>query len=117
MNCQYCENDIPSGATKCPACGAPAPAVPPPAPQAQPQAAAGSIHAGYEPKNYTAYLLLGIFLGALGVHNFYAGYTRNGVIQLLITICSCGYLGIVSWIWAIVEVCTVKVDANKIPMK
>ena len=32
--------------------------------------------------------LLGIFLGSLGIHNFYLGYTGKAVAQLLITILS-----------------------------
>ncbi|MBQ3218003.1 MAG: TM2 domain-containing protein [Akkermansia sp.] len=27
------------------------------------------------PKSRLAYILLGVFLGSLGIHNFYAGYT------------------------------------------
>lgn len=47
--------------------------------------------------------LLGIFLGALGVHNFYLGYTGKAVGQLLITILSCGVLSFVSGIWGLIE--------------
>jgi len=47
--------------------------------------------------------LLGIFLGSLGVHNFYLGYTGKAVAQLLITILSCGTLSIVSGIWGLIE--------------
>lgn len=55
--------------------------------------------------------LLGIFLGAFGVHNFYLGYTAKAVIQLVCTIVglvlSCIGIGafIVSGIsiWAFVE--------------
>lgn len=47
--------------------------------------------------------LLGIFLGALGVHNFYLGYTGKAVGQLLITILSCGILSFVSAIWGLIE--------------
>lgn len=128
MNCPYCENVIPPGETKCPACGAPAPAVntaPPPPPQAPaaPPPPPGYPPPGYpqapayEAKSHTAFLLLGIFLGQLGVHNFYAGYTVKGIIQLAITLCTCGYGCVVSWIWALIEVCTVKVDSRNIPMK
>ena len=47
--------------------------------------------------------LLGIFLGAFGVHNFYLGYTNKGIAQLLMTLLSCGMLGVVSEIWGIIE--------------
>jgi TM2 domain-containing membrane protein YozV len=47
--------------------------------------------------------LLGIFLGAFGVHNFYLGNTGKAVAQLLITILSLGILAIVSEIWALIE--------------
>ena len=47
--------------------------------------------------------LLGIFLGAFGVHNFYLGYTGKAVAQLLITLLSCGFLSFVSAIWGLIE--------------
>ena len=37
-------------------------------------------------KNRLTALLLGFFLGGLGIHNFYLGYTQRGVAQLLLTI-------------------------------
>ena len=47
--------------------------------------------------------LLGIFLGGLGVHNFYLGFTGKAVAQLLITALSCGTLGVVSSVWGLIE--------------
>lgn len=47
--------------------------------------------------------LLGIFLGAFGVHNFYLGYTGKAVAQLLITILSCGFLAFASSLWGLIE--------------
>ncbi len=47
--------------------------------------------------------LLGIFLGSLGVHNFYLGYTGKAIAQLLISLLSCGTLAIASEIWGLVE--------------
>ena len=47
--------------------------------------------------------LFGIFLGALGVHNFYLGYTSKGLAQLLISVLSCGILSFISGIWGFVE--------------
>lgn len=40
--------------------------------------------------------LLGIFLGTLGVHNFYLGYTGKATAQLPITVLSCSILSVVS---------------------
>ncbi len=34
--------------------------------------------------------LLGIFLGVLGIHKFYLGYTKEGVTTLLISLLTCG---------------------------
>ena len=47
--------------------------------------------------------LLGIFLGGLGVHNFYLGYTGKAVAQLLISLLSCGFLAWASAIWGLIE--------------
>lgn len=47
--------------------------------------------------------LLGIFLGALGIHNFYLGYTGKAIAQLLISVLSCGMLSPISGIWGLVE--------------
>src|SRR5699024_6971797 len=47
--------------------------------------------------------LLGIFLGAFGVHRFLLGYTTIGIIQVCITVLSCGMLSWVSGIWGLVE--------------
>ena len=67
-------------------------------------------------KSKVAFVLPGVLLGSPGIHNFYAGRTKQGVIQLLITLLSFGTLSLVSWIWAIVDVCTVNADANGVPM-
>lgn len=56
-----------------------------------------------EQKSKLAGGLFGIFLGALGVHNFYLGYTGKAVAQLLISILSCGVLSWVSALWGLIE--------------
>lgn len=63
-------------------------------------------------KSRTTYIVLGIFLGFFGVHNFYSGYTGRAVGQLCLTVLTLGYLGIVSWIWAIIEICIVDKDST-----
>ena len=70
-----------------------------------------------QPKERTVYILLGVFLGALGIHNFYAGYTNKGITQLLITLIA-GWLilpYIAVTIWSIIEACTVTKDSKGIP--
>jgi TM2 domain-containing membrane protein YozV len=79
----------------------------------QGQHAAGSVTRYYPaPKTRVIFVLLGIFLGIFGVHNFYAGYVKKGTIQLCVTLLTCFYGAIASWIWAIVEICTVGKDAE-----
>lgn len=36
--------------------------------------------------------LLGIFLGGLGIHKFYLGYNKEGLIMILCSVLSCGFL-------------------------
>ena len=47
--------------------------------------------------------LFAFFLGGLGVHNFYLGYTGKAVAQLLISVLSCGILSPISAIWGLIE--------------
>jgi TM2 domain-containing membrane protein YozV len=69
----------------------------------------------YEPrKSRVVFVLLAVFLGAFGGHNFYAGYVKKAVIQLCITLFSCFTWSFVSWIWAIVEACIVNRDDDGI---
>ncbi len=42
--------------------------------------------------------ILGILLGGLAIHKFYLGYTKEGIIQIIITICTCGAGGIIGLI-------------------
>ncbi|MDO5472156.1 MAG: NINE protein [Akkermansia sp.] len=67
------------------------------------------------PKSRLAYILLALFLGGLGIHNFYAGYKGKAIAQLLITVVSLGYLSIISGIWALVDIFIVKQDADGTP--
>jgi TM2 domain-containing membrane protein YozV len=64
-------------------------------------------------KSRVDYILLGIFLGALGVHNFYAGYKKRALIQLSISVGTLFFGAIAVWLWALVEICTVDRDANR----
>jgi len=76
--------------------GAFPPIAPPPAPFGVPPvnpAAKSRLAAG----------LFGVLLGALGIHNFYLGYTGRGIAQLLISVLTCGWLAPVAWIWGLIE--------------
>ena len=46
--------------------------------------------------------ILGILLGAFGVHKFYLGYTKEGIIQLVIGVLTCGFGGIIGLIEGII---------------
>lgn len=59
--------------------------------------------------------LLGIFLGSIGVHNFYLGNTGKAIAQLLISVLSCGTLAAASGIWGLIEgimILTGKIDKD-----
>ena len=65
-------------------------------------------------KTRGVYVVLALFLGCLGVHNFYADRIGVGVAQLLITLLL-GWL-IIPWIavalWCVIEACVVTADAR-----
>ena len=50
------------------------------------QPAYGQPFAAGAPKQWIVAVLLAFFLGTLGIHNFYLGYTTKGIIQLVLTI-------------------------------
>lgn len=110
MYCWHCGNQIPEQAVICVRCGVGTirtPGVPFTAPGAGPYA--------LPPKSRVVYVLLAIFLGAFGIHNFYAGHTNHGLIQLLVSLFTCGFVGWVMWIWALLEAATVTTDAQGFP--
>lgn len=61
--------------------------------------------------------LLGIFLGGLGVHNFYLGYTGKGIAQILLSLCFGA-----GAIWGLIEgimilTGSINKDAKGVPLK
>ncbi len=56
--------------------------------------------------------LLGIFLGGLGIHNFYLGYTKKAVIQLVISLLTGGLAGIWGFIEGILILCGKKITTD-----
>ena len=69
--------------------------------QAYGQPAYGQPFAAGAPKQWIVALLVAFFLGALGIHNFYLGYTTKGIIQLILTITVIG--APIAAIWAFIE--------------
>lgn len=67
-----------------------------------------------QPKNRTTFIVLGALLGAFGAHNFYAGHYKKAIAQLAITVVTVGFGSPMSWIWAIIDVCTVNKDKRGI---
>ncbi len=104
--CPNCGAQTTPGAVVCTQCGV---------------ALAQPIPAG-EQKSKIAAGLLGIFLGGVGVHNFYLGYTGKAVAQLLIAVLTCGIGATVTSIWGLVEgimilTGSIDKDAKGIPLK
>lgn len=107
---QYCGNcgtELAPGAAVCMSCG-----------YAVQQAAVASPDA----KSKMTAGLLGIFLGSLGIHNFYLGYKGKALAQLLISLLSCGFLAVASEIWGLIEgimilTGSINTDANGNPLK
>ena len=70
--------------------------------------------------------LLGVFLGGLGIHNFYLGKTNRALVQLLVSliggVLTCGLAAIAMEIWGLVEgimilAGSITVDGNGVPLK
>lgn len=104
--CPNCGKETVEGANVCMSCGHALEATVDPAVQKSKMAAG----------------LLGIFLGGLGVHNFYLGYTGKAVAQLLISVLSCGFLAAASSIWGLVEgimilTGSINKDGKGVPLK
>jgi hypothetical protein len=73
---------------------------------------AAPVPALQEPKKRTTFIMLGALLGAFGAHNFYAGYHKKGGIQLAITLLTLGFGSPMSWMWAVIDICTVNSDSR-----
>jgi TM2 domain-containing membrane protein YozV len=79
-------------------------------PYGQPQGYGQPAYGMADPqaKSKLAAGLLGIFLGPFGVHRFYLGFTKIGVIQLVLSLVTCGLAGI----WGFIEGILYLVGAN-----
>ena len=74
------------------------------------------------PKQWMVALLLGVFLGGFGIHNFYLGYTTRGIIQLVLTITVFG--APITGVWVLIELIMILMrsgsyayDAQGVPLQ
>lgn len=107
--CPNCGTGVTPDSTVCIACGQPLNAASPNTFGGNP-AVSGT-------KSKMAAGLLGIFLGTFGVHNFYLGFTKKAIIQIVVSLCTCGIGG---W-WGVIEgimiLCgSINTDANGNPL-
>lgn len=61
--------------------------------------------------------LLGLFLGAYGIHNFYLGNAGRGVAQIIVTLITCGVGGLWGFIEGILILCgNINTDSDGNPL-
>lgn len=119
MFCGNCGTELVEGARHCSNCGAPVGSA------EKTHETSGPITSNDGRKSKLAAGLFGIFLGSLGVHNFYLGYTMKGVIQLILLILgfiTCGITSAIAGIWGLVEgililAGNISADANGVPLR
>lgn len=108
MFCKSCGKQVADDAVICASCGA---------------QVGGAMNT--EAKSKIAAGLLGIFLGAFGVHRLYLGFNTIGIIQLVLGalgFVTCGITSAISGIWGLVEgililVGQIPTDANGVPLR
>lgn len=69
-------------------------------------------------KSKLAAVLLCYFLGSIGMHDFYLGNNKNGIIKIVLTLCT----GIGGTIWSLYDLIrlmtdAVNTDANGVALK
>ena len=105
--CTNCGQQIEDGQTQCMSCGNVIGTAQPQTSNPNPNnGAPNQAPNGYQPKSKLVAGLLGIFIGSLGIHNFYLGYTGKAIAQLLLTCVgwiACGIGPAVASIWGLVE--------------
>lgn len=87
--CPQCGVSLEPGAAVCPICSRPLSAIP--------SALGGSI------RSRTQAGLFGILLGGFGAHNFYLGFKKRALVQLLVSLGTCGLGLIPMTVWGVAE--------------
>ena len=99
--CETCGNKISNNADICTSCGKIFREV---SVQQQKSASKSKVCAG----------ILAIIFGAFGAHNFYLGFTSKAIIQLCLTIISCGLLSFIPAVWGLIEGIIILTDSNTV---
>lgn len=71
-------------------------------PQYQPQAGMDPPP-GYLQKSRVAAGVLAIMMGSMGIHSFYLGNASRGLVQLLVSLLTCGFGAIAMQIWGVID--------------
>ena len=101
--CANCGSEVNPGAIICTNCGA---------------GIKSMANASGEQKSKLIAVLLAFFLGSIGIHDFYLGYNKYGIIKIVLTCCT----GVGGAIWALVDFIrlltgSLNADANGVALK
>ena len=123
MFCSNCGKEIPDGSKFCPLCGKNLTGGTNTSPSNEVTVSSTPAEPEREGKSKMAAGLLGIFLGGLGIHNFYMGYKGKAIIQLLLgTVGIIVLIGpVISAIWGFIEgimilAGKIRVDGHGVPL-
>ncbi len=77
---------------------------------------------GYVQKSRVVAGILAMLMGTMGIHSFYLGNSSRGIMQLLISLLTCGVGAIVVMIWGVLDGVKlldgrINVDANGVFLK
>ena len=108
--CMYCGTELKDESSFCPNCGSPVGGE-----KKETTTTPNPVNSNAKSRIVAG--LLGIFLGGWGVHNFYLGYTDKGVIQIVVSILTCGLGSLWGFIEGILILAgNINEDANGIPL-
>lgn len=94
--CANCGNAMNPGADVCMNCGVAA------------KKAAGNLNG----QDKTVMIIICIFLGDLGIHNFMMGETKKGILKLILTFCTAGTISTILTIIDLIKICTDSYEVN-----
>jgi len=109
MICNYCGTELRNNENVCPNCGGP---VQVQLNEQKPELTNDSVTVAKQQFSKdrqcyrVIYVILALSLGWLGIHDFYAKYTKRGIIKIILTLTWIGMY--VSYIWAIIDAFRIK---------